>query len=212
MVAKPTNYLQSGTSAKTGKAEPKQRRNGKLTRANILSATRGLIERYGFNTVTLDKVADTVGISKSSILWHFGKKENLLTESVLLVIGGLEAALDPDGQQHLSTEKKIERLLRVVADYFTNASNVKGVIFSLVFSRQTPPKLRDRLVEQYRSETQKLSDYLESTSCPRAMADNLAAALIVLINGSYVQWHMDDYKMCFHDVLLRAYETFRLER
>lgn len=193
-------------------AKRKQRRNGKLTRANLLSATRGLIEQYGFNAVTLDQIATTVGVSKSSILWHFGSKENLLTESVLLVFGGVEQALDPDGQKHLSTEEKIQLLLRVVADYFSEVSSAKGVILSLVFSRQTPPNLRARVIEQYRSETRKLSDYFESASCPRDKADDLAAALVVLINGCYVQWHMDAYKPRFHDLLLTAYRSFRLER
>src|SRR5512132_2747811 len=51
---------------------------GVRTEETILEATLRLLSTRGVHGTSLDLLADEVGVAKSSILWHFGSKEELL--------------------------------------------------------------------------------------------------------------------------------------
>lgn len=59
------------------RARGRQRR-GVETEGAIIEATLRLLATRGIRGTSLDLVADEVGVAKSSILWHFGSKEDLL--------------------------------------------------------------------------------------------------------------------------------------
>ena len=48
------------------------------TEEAILQATLRLLAERGVQGTSLDLLAEAVGVAKSSILWHFGSKEELL--------------------------------------------------------------------------------------------------------------------------------------
>ena len=48
------------------------------TEEAILQATMRLLATRGIHGTSLDLLAEEVGVAKSSILWHFGSKEELL--------------------------------------------------------------------------------------------------------------------------------------
>lgn len=48
------------------------------TRQKILNAARTLFNEYGYNSVSLRDIAETVGISEGNLTYHFKKKENLM--------------------------------------------------------------------------------------------------------------------------------------
>src|SRR5262245_38226587 len=51
---------------------------GVRTEEAILEATVRLLAARGVHGMSLDLLAEEVGVAKSSILWHFGSKEELL--------------------------------------------------------------------------------------------------------------------------------------
>src|SRR5690349_8604575 len=51
---------------------------GVRTEEAILEATLKLLSTRGIHGMSLDLLSDEVGVAKSSILWHFGSKEELL--------------------------------------------------------------------------------------------------------------------------------------
>ena len=55
----------------------------KNTRQNILDTARDLFNNRGFNAVSLQEIADAVGISKGNLTYHFKRKEDLM-EALLL--------------------------------------------------------------------------------------------------------------------------------
>ncbi len=63
---------------------------GENSRKKILKTARLLIGKSDSNSVTLDQIADKCRISKSSILWHFGSKEELFIEVIDTVFQNLE--------------------------------------------------------------------------------------------------------------------------
>lgn len=56
---------------------------GRDTRQKILDSARKLFNIHGYNGVSLQDIADTVGISKGNLTYHFGKKEEIMEELLL---------------------------------------------------------------------------------------------------------------------------------
>lgn len=54
--------------------------NGNSTKKSILKAARGYASEFGLEVLTIGKLADTVGMSKSGLFAHFNSKENLQIE------------------------------------------------------------------------------------------------------------------------------------
>src|SRR5512147_412367 len=67
-------------SARRAGSRPSRARQerGVRTEEAILQATLTLLATRGIHGMSLDLLADEVGVAKSSILWHFGSKEELL--------------------------------------------------------------------------------------------------------------------------------------
>ena len=63
---------------------------GRDTRQKILDSARELFNVHGYNGVSLQDIADAVGISKGNLTYHFSKKEEIMEE--------LLAGSHPSGQ------------------------------------------------------------------------------------------------------------------
>ena len=53
------------------------RPGGEATRARIRQAVRDLMRTRGLDALTLDAVADEVGVTRQAVLYHFGSREGL---------------------------------------------------------------------------------------------------------------------------------------
>jgi len=82
----------------------------KLRESAVLDATTKILGDKGFDLMTMDDVANAVGISKPSLYKHFKSKEDLVGEALIrLIDGAIEfmAALD----QNLDPVQKLSDLL-----------------------------------------------------------------------------------------------------
>jgi len=66
----------------------------KLREDAILDATTKLLAAKGFDLITMDDVADEVGLSKPSLYKHFKSKEDLVTEAMIRLLDGALAYLE----------------------------------------------------------------------------------------------------------------------
>lgn len=66
----------------TQKSPPRRRMSVELRREQILDVTRDLVDSEGFHAVTLDRVADSCGISRTVIYQQFGNLSDLLLAMV----------------------------------------------------------------------------------------------------------------------------------
>jgi AcrR family transcriptional regulator len=145
------------------------------TRQRILAATRRLLGRHG--DATLDAVAAQVGVSKQSVLYHFGSKERLFGELALELITA-EAAAMVEAVQGARGVEVLRRFAR--ANLAWHCANFDRLRLSYLRS-QIAPGARDAFTEAERAErmvphTARMYDALEQ--CVRAGAD-IAPALDV---------------------------------
>ena len=61
----------------------------------ILQTTCQLLGEKGFDTMTMDDVAQEVGIAKASLYKHFNSKEDLCCAAMVQVLGRVRAYLEP---------------------------------------------------------------------------------------------------------------------
>ena len=96
------------------KTQDKRRMRGEESRKLILKSAIDNIARHGLGDLTLDRVADKVGISRGLVVFHFKSKNNLIMEVLEYLgkkySGGWYAIVEEDGLSD------IEKLLRLV-DY-----------------------------------------------------------------------------------------------
>ena len=77
----------------------------------ILQATRQLLCQKNFAAMTMDDVADAVGIAKASLYKHFCSKEELCCAAMVQILGRLRSFLDGLGAEQPPLEK-LQALVR----------------------------------------------------------------------------------------------------
>lgn len=88
----------------------------KLRENAILDATTAILRDKGFDLMTMDDVANAVGISKPSLYKHFKSKEDLVGEAMVRLIDGAAdflAQLDPNLTPIETLSAMLEWALRV---------------------------------------------------------------------------------------------------
>lgn len=127
----------------------------KLREQAIIEATTVVLSNKGYDLMTMDDVANAVGISKPSLYKHFKSKEELVGEALIRLLNGaidyiakLDKALDP--KQKLSA--LLEWALRV---------RLEG---GLPFLPSTSPHVREMLMKnlKYMMRVLKLNRKLEA--------------------------------------------------
>ncbi|NNE99003.1 MAG: TetR/AcrR family transcriptional regulator [Pyrinomonadaceae bacterium] len=83
----------------------------KEVRDAILDATDMLLARYGYKKMTIDDIANEVGIGKGSVYLHFSSKEEIALSHVDRIIERLCDKLSAIAEQNISTEKRIEKMI-----------------------------------------------------------------------------------------------------
>lgn len=93
-------------------------RGGRRTRQEILEAAEGLLAEQGYHAVSLSDIAAAAGCAKTSVLYHFKAKIDILAAIMDPVVGAYDAlheqveALDPIEAQDVAIRGYVDLLLR----------------------------------------------------------------------------------------------------
>ena len=82
----------------------------KLREDSILDATTGILATKGFDLMTMDDVANLIGISKPSLYKHFKSKEDLVGSTMVRLLDGASYQLE-QLPEALSAKEKLSALL-----------------------------------------------------------------------------------------------------
>jgi AcrR family transcriptional regulator len=89
-------------------------RNGVQTREvreAILDATDRFLARYGYKKMTIDDLAQEVGIGKGSIYLHFTSKEEIVLSHIDRIIERLKEELNRIAALNISPEERLQKML-----------------------------------------------------------------------------------------------------
>ncbi|MBX7170790.1 MAG: TetR/AcrR family transcriptional regulator [Pyrinomonadaceae bacterium] len=83
----------------------------KEVREAILDATDNLLARYGYKKMTIDDLAQEVGIGKGSIYLHFSSKEEIVLSHIDRIVERLKIELEKIVRKNISLEEKLKRMI-----------------------------------------------------------------------------------------------------
>ncbi len=80
-------------------------------REALLDATDRLLARSGYKKMTIDELANEVGIGKGSVYLHFPSKEEIALSHVDRIVERLKKELTTIAGENISADKKIRNML-----------------------------------------------------------------------------------------------------
>jgi AcrR family transcriptional regulator len=174
-----------------GEGRSRQER-GVRTEEAILQATMRLLATRGIHGTSLDLLAEEVGVAKSSILWHFGSKEELLLRVAERVYD--EVARGPV-QKILalpSFEERAEASWRFFSETLRQKPELRRVMLYLIFeSVEGRPELRARLQQLYRGIREMYETGLRSVVPDDGQRRRLAVISVASLDGLFLQWLLE---------------------
>jgi len=81
------------------------------TRDAILDATDRLLTRYGYKKMTIDDLAQEVGIGKGSVYLHFTSKEEIALSHIDRIIERLKETLTKISEKKTPVDKRLREML-----------------------------------------------------------------------------------------------------
>src|SRR5204863_5968771 len=106
---------------------------GVRTEEAILQATMRLLAARGIQGMSLDLLAEDVGVAKSSILWHFGSKEELLLRVSERVFDEIARGPARDILALPTLEARSEAMWRFYADTVRRRPELRRLVLYLIF-------------------------------------------------------------------------------
>jgi AcrR family transcriptional regulator len=178
--------------SRPGRAERTRQERGVRTEEAILQATMRLLATRGIQGTSLDLLAEEVGVAKSSILWHFGSKEELLLRVAERVYD--EVARGPV-QRILALptfEERAEASWRFFSETLRQKPELRRVMLYLIFeSVEGRPELRARLQQLYRGIREMYETGLRGAVPDAAQRRRLAVISVAALDGLFLQWLLD---------------------
>lgn len=83
----------------------------KEIRDAILDATDNLLARYGYKKMTIDDLAQEVGIGKGSIYLHFSSKEEIVLSHIDRIVERVKNELEKISKKNISSEEKLRQMI-----------------------------------------------------------------------------------------------------
>lgn len=168
-----------------------KRKNGEETKIRILKECLQLIAEQGPLSFTLDELSERAGVAKTSILWHFGSKENLILEAVSALFDDFEAKLKSSNSTGLPSDRLLAELFDRFSEWFESAPELNAVFFQFIFQRGVNPEITTRLREMYGGFRRRLKEVLHNPTLTPKENEAVAIAVLALIDGVFVQFYLE---------------------
>jgi len=187
------------TAARSQAAVPRRSRSsrarqerGVRTEHAIVEATMQLLATRGIQGTSLDAVAEEVGVSKSSVLWHFGSKEELLLRVAEHVFEEVERGPVQDILALSSLEARTAATWRLFSETLHERPELRRLILHLIFeSVEGRPELRARLRQLYDGIRGLFEAGLRGVVSNRGRRERLAIIAVAAFDGIFLQWLLD---------------------
>jgi len=162
------------------------------TEEAILQATLRLVAARGIHGMSLDLLAEEVGVAKSSILWHFGSKEELLLRVAERV---LEEVAHGPAREILALptlDAREDATWRFFAETLRERPELRRLVLWLLFECvEGRPELRTRLQQLYRSIRDMFEAGLREIVPDAAQRRRVAIITVATFDGIFLQWLLE---------------------
>lgn len=179
-------------------------------RDEILDATDRLLQRYGYKKMTIDDLAQEVGIGKGSVYLHFSSKEEIALSHIDRIIERLKAKLHTIAAKKLPADKRLREMLveRVMLRFDSVQHYTQSLNELLSYVR---PRLLERRKRYFDEEARVFAAIIaegqEARIFAKGNASDLAQTLVTATN-SLLPYSLSAYELGDRaDVADRAKKT-----
>jgi AcrR family transcriptional regulator len=113
------------------------------TKTKIFNTAIALFEEYGFETVTMDDIAQRAGVSKGNFYTHFTSKDSVLVEQFHRIDEHYAAAFIA-ADRNMSASAQLRLLFETMSDYCADVCGVK--VMKIVYINQIGLGDRERIL------------------------------------------------------------------
>lgn len=158
----------------------------RTTRDAILDATDRLLSRYGYKKMTIDDLAQEVGIGKGSVYLHFSSKEEIALSHIDRIIERLKSNLQAIAERPLPADERLKKMLaeRVLYRFDSVQHYTQSLNELLSYLR---PKLLERRKRYFDEEARifaaVIAEGQASSVFASGSANDLAQTLITATNS-----------------------------
>ncbi|CAN5403312.1 hypothetical protein BH10ACI3_BH10ACI3_25540 [soil metagenome] len=158
----------------------------KTTRDAILDATDRLLARYGYKKMTIDDLAQEVGIGKGSVYLHFESKEEIALSHIDRIIERLKSKLSDISSKPAGPEDRLREMLNArVLIRFDSVQHYSQSLNELLSNVRT--KLLERRKRYFDEEARLLATVVAEGQAAKIFAPgdpfDLAQTLVAATNS-----------------------------
>ena len=169
----------------------------KTTKDQILDATDKLLARSGFKKMTIEDLANEVGIGKGSVYLHFASKEDIALSHIDRIIERLKNNLHRIAGSNRPCEKRIiDMLLERVLFRFDSVQHYTQSLNELL--AQLRPRLLERRKRYFEEEARIFAGVLEEGGSDGLFVDGnpieQATSLLIATN-SLLPYSLSTYEL-----------------
>lgn len=162
-----------------------------VRRAQILEGALGCFARQGYHATTVDQIALAAGLSKGSLYWHFGSKEEIFLALLDGFTAQVVAVLDEARASGRPVLRGVEQAFRL----FTESLLTQGPALHAWLEFLAHPVARERFAAVYRESRERLAELLREGVARGEVRDlppeGMAAALVAAVEGLLLQALVD---------------------
>jgi TetR/AcrR family fatty acid metabolism transcriptional regulator len=161
-------------------------------KAEIIEATFFCIALKGYSNITMQDIADSAGVSKGVIHYYFRNKEELFLSVHEKLIGDLDNHIARKIEQASTPPDKVRSIIRAAFEKIRGNKKFQIVLLDFWAHSTRNPRLKAASSHQYARYRHTISkiiaDGIEEGQFRKCDPNQVASALIGLIEGHMIQW------------------------
>jgi len=161
---------------------------GERSKKHILSITQKLLASYNPDKVSLDLISRKCKLAKSSILWHFHSKEELMLAVVTRTFEDFVTQFTGKYEEQSSIEK-LDRFFDEYAIFAKEKPEANIIILTFILQGKDHKKIQIKLRELFQYFRKSFLDNLGVTM--QEEEKYLASFIIAALDGFFLQWLLD---------------------
>ena len=95
---------------------------------NIIKIAANLFSQKSFHDVTMDEIAEKVGVAKGTIYLYFSSKDNLYLGILEHTFGSIEALLEKEVNKASSAPEKLKKVLTIIIKFYRENIDVLKIL------------------------------------------------------------------------------------
>ena len=193
----------------TPSAAPAPRARGaEARREAILDAAAACFVERGYGATSVDDIAERLGVSKPTLYYHVGGKQELLGASFSRALDAYSNAVEDTAVSGVTGR---ERLHQVVQKYVEITTTVHGRCLHRVPDVELTPQVRDRLRAVKRKVDARIRDLLREgvrDGSLRSADIRMSTFAISGAMNSIAQWYAPSGKLSPEEIAERLWDSF----